>query len=69
MFFYIVDGLDLESAMKKKKKKKKAFNLEELDGALPDPGTGKVKEDGIIETTDGADENAVEVRSLESNIR
>lgn len=55
------DGsLDVESAMKKKKKKKKAFNLEELDGALPDPGSGKTKEDSVIEAADGADENAVE---------
>lgn len=55
------DGsLDVESAMKKKKKKKKAFNLDELDGALPDPGSVKTKEDGVIEAADGADENAVE---------
>lgn len=55
------DGsLDVESAMKKKKKKKKAFNLEELDGVLPDPGSGKTKEDSVIEAADGADENAVE---------
>lgn len=54
------NNLDLDSAMKRKKKKKKTFNLEELDGALPEPGIGKVKEDGVIEATDGADENAVE---------
>lgn len=65
---YIVDGsIDLESAMKKKKKKKKAFNLEELDGALPEPGIGgKAKEDSVIETIDGADENAVEVSNWEN---
>ncbi|XP_046675717.1 eukaryotic translation initiation factor 2 subunit 2 isoform X2 [Homalodisca vitripennis] len=53
------DGnLDLENFGKKKKKKKKAaFNLEELDGALPD-GTASKKDD----TTEGVvdDENAME---------
>uniref|UniRef100_A0A1B6KFB0 Eukaryotic translation initiation factor 2 subunit 2 n=1 Tax=Graphocephala atropunctata TaxID=36148 RepID=A0A1B6KFB0_9HEMI len=53
------DGnLDLENFGKKKKKKKKGtFNLEELDGALPD-GTASKKDD----TTEGGmdDENAME---------
>lgn len=47
--------LDLESFGKKKKKKKKPFNLEELDGALPDP-----KEELAIETSTAQDESIVD---------
>lgn len=54
------DGnLDLENFGKKKKKKKKAFNLEELDGALPEGSAGgKVKEESMEGIID--DENAIE---------
>lgn len=51
------DNLDLDNFGRKKKKKKKAFNLEELDGALPDT-TGKTKEDGM---EGGENEEAIEV--------
>lgn len=52
------ENLDLENFGKKKKKKKKTFNLEELDGALPENATNKSKEDGIEEMDE---ENAIEV--------
>jgi len=52
----IDDNLDLDNFGKKKKKKKKAFNLEELDGALPDT-TGKTKEDAV---DGGVDDEAIE---------
>ncbi|XP_054274683.1 eukaryotic translation initiation factor 2 subunit 2-like [Macrosteles quadrilineatus] len=52
----IDDNLDLDNFGRKKKKKKKAFNLEELDGALPDT-TGKTKEDGM---EGGENEEAIE---------
>jgi len=55
----IDDGnLDLENFGKKKKKKKKTFNLEELDGALPDGTPSKAKEDSMEGGLD--DENAIE---------
>lgn len=53
------ESLDLENFGKKKKKKKKTFNLEELDGALPENATNKSKEDGIEEMDE---ENAIEVQ-------
>lgn len=54
------DGnLDLENFGKKKKKKKKPFNMEELDGALPEPGN-KSKEEGNIEIDGNQDEGLVE---------
>lgn len=60
ILLYSPDGnLDLENFGKKKKKKKKTFNLEELDGALPEGTAIKTKE----EIAEGAldDENAIEV--------
>lgn len=54
------DGnLDLENFGKKKKKKKKPFNMEELDGALPESG-GKSKEEGNMEVDGNQDEGLVE---------
>ncbi|KDR14246.1 eukaryotic translation initiation factor 2 subunit 2 isoform X2 [Zootermopsis nevadensis] len=54
------DGnLDLENFGKKKKKKKKPFNMEELDGALPEPGS-KLKEEGNLEIDGNQDESLVE---------
>lgn len=55
---FLDENLDLENFGKKKKKKKKTFNLEELDGALPENATNKSKEDGIEEMDE---ENAIEV--------
>lgn len=56
----IDDGsLDLESFGKKKKKKKKPFNMEELDGALPDSGS-KSKDEGTMEVDGNQDEGLVE---------
>ncbi|XP_049829624.1 eukaryotic translation initiation factor 2 subunit 2 [Schistocerca gregaria] len=52
-------NLDLENFGKKKKKKKKTFNLEELDGALPDT-TNKTKEEGPMEVEALQEEAAVE---------
>jgi len=57
----LLDGnLDLENFGKKKKKKKKPFNMEELDGALPEPGS-KSKEEGTMEIDGNQDEGLVEV--------
>ncbi|PSN51019.1 Eukaryotic translation initiation factor 2 subunit 2 [Blattella germanica] len=54
------DGnLDLENFGKKKKKKKKPFNMEELDGALPESGS-KSKEEGTMEIDGNQDEGMVE---------
>ncbi|XP_023711205.1 eukaryotic translation initiation factor 2 subunit 2 isoform X1 [Cryptotermes secundus] len=54
------DGnLDLENFGKKKKKKKKPFNMEELDGAIPESGN-KSKEEGNIEIDGTQDEGLVE---------
>lgn len=54
------DGnLDLENFGKKKKKKKKPFNMEELDGALPESGS-KSKEEGNMEIDGTQDEGLVE---------
>lgn len=54
------DGnLDLENFGKKKKKKKKPFNMEELDGALPESGS-KSKEEGTMEIDGNQDEGLVE---------
>lgn len=58
MSHFLDENLDLENFGKKKKKKKKTFNLEELDGALPENATNKSKEDGIEEMDE---ENAIEV--------
>ncbi|XP_069674420.1 eukaryotic translation initiation factor 2 subunit 2 isoform X2 [Periplaneta americana] len=56
----IDDGnLDLENFGKKKKKKKKPFNMEELDGALPD-SSNKSKEDVNMEVDGNQDEALVE---------
>lgn len=41
-------NFDFENSGKKKKKKKKPFNMEDLDGALPDAGS-KSKDDGSAE--------------------
>lgn len=52
----IDDGnLDLENFGKKKKKKKKPFNMEELDGALPE-SSSKSKEEGSMDV-DGTQED------------
>jgi translation initiation factor 2 subunit 2 len=57
----LLDGnLDLENFGKKKKKKKKPFNMEELDGALPESGS-KSKEEGNMEIDGNQDEGLVEV--------
>ncbi|XP_075228725.1 eukaryotic translation initiation factor 2 subunit beta isoform X2 [Lycorma delicatula] len=57
----VEDGnVDLESFGKKKKKKKKAFNLEELDGVLPDTGTDKQKEDAPVDVSEAVDDAAIE---------
>lgn len=54
------DGnLDLENFGKKKKKKKKPFNMEELDGALPESGS-KSKEESTMEIDGNQDEGLVE---------
>lgn len=47
--------LDLESFGKKKKKKKKPFNMEELDGALPD-----TKDEPTLETSTVQDEAVID---------
>jgi translation initiation factor 2 subunit 2 len=61
MICVLLDGnLDLENFGKKKKKKKKPFNMEELDGALPESGS-KSKDDGNIEIDGNQDESLVEV--------
>ncbi|KAJ4449810.1 hypothetical protein ANN_01216 [Periplaneta americana] len=60
----IDDGnLDLENFGKKKKKKKKPFNMEELDGALPD-SSNKSKEDVNMEVDGNQDEALVEVKEF-----
>lgn len=53
-------NLDLESFGKKKKKKKKAFNLEELDGVIPDSGAMKQKEDAPADAGEAVEEAAVD---------
>jgi translation initiation factor 2 subunit 2 len=61
VIYVSVDGnLDLENFGKRKKKKKKPFNMEELDGALPESGS-KSKEEGNVEIDGNLDEVLVEV--------
>lgn len=61
MIYVLSDGnLDLENFGKKKKKKKKPFNMEELDGAIPESGN-KSKEEGNMEIDGNQDEGLVEV--------
>ncbi|KAJ9579948.1 hypothetical protein L9F63_004421 [Diploptera punctata] len=65
----IDDGnLDLESFGKKKKKKKKPFNMEELDGALPDSGS-KSKDEGTMEIDGNQDETLVEYEATVQEYR
>lgn len=49
--------LDLESFGKKKKKKKKPFNLEELDGALPDAKEEQTTESNAVQDESVIDDN------------
>ncbi|GLV45801.1 eukaryotic translation initiation factor 2 subunit beta [Carabus blaptoides fortunei] len=49
--------LDLETFGKKKKKKKKPFNLEELDGALPDAKEEQTTESNAVQDESIVDDN------------
>ena len=60
VLLFIDGNLDLENFGKKKKKKKKPFNMQELDGALPDQGS-KSKDEGTMEVDGTQDESLVEV--------
>ncbi|GLH01540.1 hypothetical protein R5R35_012851 [Gryllus longicercus] len=52
-------NFDFENCSKKKKKKKKPFNMEDLDGALPDMGS-KSKDEGSAEAEAAQDEGVVD---------